>query len=380
MKKYRRLLAVLICLILIPAKQVNADYVINWRDDATTNIDGYVADATMAEAHPFHYYAVYNWDYVKQGTAALQQLQQKYNVTASPESNFVYYMAMLRAVELGLDNRHSHLSPSHGNLFSKMNVGEVYTGGDHYTESIANWEASSSHLENILNVGKGSRAIAYGCSNGGAIGAYASFDNSNAQRITQAKHLVKGMEAYYDPLAPKYAWYRIQFDEADFTTMTLSGVSRFEDTYYQAANDDINHVISGWDPYFQDVNGKIYFSETEAKVGDSFTIVDRLYPMVCLDATSLSDLDNQMNINYNNCYVCLALDNFIVSSSNPEVMSVSGNTLTVKGGGDYLLTFTYKYNTNYSFQFGCEVILDSPDCTTTTQTIKAGLEVKTSEA
>lgn len=140
------------------ASIVHADYIVQWKDDTTSYIDGEYVDATLADAHPFHYYAVYNWDYVKEGTAALQQVQKENNVTVSSESNFSYYMAMLRAVELGLDGRHSHLSPAHGNLFSQMNVGEVYTGGSDYLDSIESWKNSPAHLSNILNFSSGSMA------------------------------------------------------------------------------------------------------------------------------------------------------------------------------------------------------------------------------
>ena len=89
-----------------------------------------------------------------------------------------------------------------------------------------------------------------------------------------------------------------------------------------------------------------------------------------------------MGKEYNNCYVCLSLDDFIVSSSNPNIVSVdSNNTLTVNGSGIYDLIFTYKYNTNYSFSHRYEVKAtgSTPDQATTKKPVKPGLNVDTSE-
>lgn len=83
-----------------------------------------------------------------------------------------------------------------------------------------------------------------------------SFNNSTLATSVRKKHLIIGMEPYDNSLLEqKQAWYRIQFDETDFTTMTLAGITRFEDTYYQAANDDINHVINGesWQLFYRTI-------------------------------------------------------------------------------------------------------------------------------
>lgn len=65
------------------------------------------------------------------------------------------------------------------------------------------------------------------------------------------------------------------------------------------------------------------YGTISGKVGDTRVLLDRLYSDgFYLDESicSVDALAQGIGKEYNNCYVCLALDNFIVTSSNPQVL------------------------------------------------------------
>lgn len=387
MKTNSRIIALVLAFVVMfsTTLRVNADFEIHWKDEVTTRVTwGNEYDAKLSDTHPFHYYLTYDWDYVKKGTAALREVQKKAGVTPSGESNYVYYMAMLRAMELGIDASHAHLSPSHGNIFefSRMPYGENYTSSSKYEESVANWVNSEGHYQAMIN--NHNRSMAFGCSNGGSISVFSSLSASDPLGSAKKKNIVKGMPLYVNPFN-NYGWYRIQFDESDFTSMTLSGIAHYEGVYYQAAKDDIGHVTgAGWSAYFTGSSEQYSFGNFTCQIGDTYTFIDKkLYPTFMPEAKTYNELLSEMGKLHNNCYVCLSLDDFIVSSSNPSVVSVdSNNVLTVNGSGEYMLTFTYKYNTAYSFTYGSHEVKatgSTPDQATTKKPVKPGLNVDTSE-
>ena len=383
MKWYKMVVTFLAFIILISTSiDAHAGYVVNWQDEAYTSISGNEQKGKIANAHPFHYYVVYNWDYAKKATQALQKMQTDAGKPASPENNYTYYMAMLRAVELGLDGGHAHQSPAHGNIYSRMNFRENHAtnNSENYSASLNGWKKSEGHYSRLLTSGKENKNMAYGATNGGSVTVFTTAPSS-AVRSAQTTHIIKGMDIFKDPYTdnPQYT-YRIQLDETDFTTNTLSGITRFEDTYYQAAQDDINHVISGWLPCITDKNGNPSHGNVTGANGDTFTFCNKLYPRAFDEAKTVNELDKLTGAHYNNCYVCLGLDNFIVTSSNPKVVSVKDNILTLHNSGEYNLIFTYKYNTQYSFNIGCAATLVSPTSATTDKTIKTGVKVNTSDA
>lgn len=410
-KKIAIMLAMMVLLFTMKI-DVNADYVVNWQDysysyiaNTNGNIPVSSSFAYLKDAHPFHYYMYYDWDYVKQGTKALQQVQANNGVAPSGEANYIYYIAMLRGVELGLDNRHDHLSPAHGNIFGSTNMHylENYTSSYAYPSAVSNWVNSDGHLQSLLYCGTSNGCMAFGCSNGGSVTAF-SFLNNNGKGILEnakSKNMIKGMTPY-TPLVfpnitypPEYLYkaeYRIQFDETDFTNLNLSGKNVYEGTYYQANCDDISHIINDtkwWYPYLYNSNNftAVYdYCEISGACGDAVYFSDRMFPSVSYKEHSLDDAVNVSNSHYNGCFVTLALDNFVITSSNPNVVSVDGQSLTLKSSGIVDLTFAYKYNTNYTItRKNIKVTVGGKAPTsatevTTDKPVKNGDEVSTSEA
>lgn len=371
--------------VQIPSLRVNADFEIHWKDEVTYRVVfGEEYDTSLSEAHPFHYYFTYNWDYAKEATAALREVQIQAGKTPSSENNYVYYMGMLRGLELGIDGSHGHNSPAHGNLFQVglMPYGENFTtvSSADYRRAIYNWTHSVGHYDSIIN---NQFAMAYGGSNGGSVAVFSSMPDNSIYSVTQ-KNLIKGMPLYENPYTNR-AYYRIQFDESDFYEMTLSGISHYEGTYYQTSGDDIGHVVKHWTPIFVDDSQTVYSGEIRLPIGTKLSIYDRLYESTSCyweENVSLSTFQQNAGTYFNNCYVNLALDNFTVTSTNPSIVSVDDNySLTVNGSGNCYLVFTSKLDSSQFFSRGVEVVASgsSPDSATTEQTVQPGVDVETSE-